>query len=95
LQAFGEQLVTLPSAHLERLGLPDALCQAIFAAQGMHQRGARKRQMQYIGKLLRQLEPALLRTALEALEAEYAVAPWHQQALERLYRALREGEEAH
>lgn len=78
LQAFGGQLVALPLARLQQMDLPEALIEAVSAAHGMHQRGARKRQMQYIGKLLRQLDPAPLRTALEALKAGRAVAPRHQ-----------------
>ena len=67
LQALGAQLVALPPACLEKLHLPEVLREAVYAAQGMRQHGARKRQVQYIGKLLRQLDSAPLRTALEAL----------------------------
>ena len=74
LQALGAQLVALPPAHLARLALPDALHEAVVAAQGMRSHVARARQMQYIGKLMRQLEPAALRLVLEALETACAVA---------------------
>ncbi len=67
LQALGAQLVALSPVHLARMALPDALHQAVVAAQGMRQHGARTRQMQYIGKLMRQLDPASLRTVREAL----------------------------
>jgi ribosome-associated protein len=93
LQALGAQLVTLPPACLKELDLPEELREAIYAAQGMRQRGARKRQVQYIGKLLRQLDPAPLRTALEALKTARAGAKRHQQSLDRLSRALLAGEE--
>jgi ribosome-associated protein len=68
LQALGAQLVEFPSAHLARLDLPDMLREAVLALQGMRQHGARTRQMQYIGKLMRQLDPAVLRTVREALD---------------------------
>ena len=67
LQALGSQLVALPPAHLARIALPDTLREAVVAAQGMRQRGARTRQMQYLGKLMRQLEPTSLHTVREAL----------------------------
>lgn len=73
LQALGAQLVELPPAHLARMDLPDALREAVVAVQGMPQHGARTRQMQYIGKLMRQLAPASLRMVREALDPARAV----------------------
>ena len=75
LQALGAQLVELPPAHLAQMDLPDALREAVLAAQGMRQHGARMRQMQYIGKLMRQLDPASLRRVREALEPARAGTP--------------------
>ena len=75
LQALGAQLVALSPGHLARLELPDALREAVLAAQGMRSHGARLRQMQYIGKLMRQLDAAALRTVHEALEPGRALFP--------------------
>jgi ribosome-associated protein len=60
LQAFGGQLVALSAAQLARLELPETLREAVIAAQQMRSHGARTRQMQYIGKLMRQLELSVL-----------------------------------
>ena len=60
LQALGVQLVALSTAQLAQLELPEALHEAVLAVQRMHAHGARTRQMQYIGKLMRQLEPTAL-----------------------------------
>jgi len=49
LQALGARLVALSPAHLARVALPATLHEAVVAAQGMRQRGARTRQMQYLG----------------------------------------------
>src|SRR5262245_4470450 len=67
LQALGAQLITVSPASLARLDLPEALREAVVAARGLHAHGARTRQVQYIGKLMRQLEPAVLRRVREAL----------------------------
>jgi hypothetical protein len=75
LQALGAQLVALSPGHLARLQLPDALRVAVLAAQGMRAHGARLRQMQYIGKLMRQLDDAALRTVREALAPGRAPFP--------------------
>ena len=75
LQALGIQLVALSPARLAHLELPDVLREAVVAAQGMHRHGARTRQLQYIGKLMRQLDSAALRTVRETLESGRAGTP--------------------
>lgn len=67
LQALGVQLVALSAAQLARLELPEALLEAVVAAQRVRSHGARTRQMQYIGKLMRQLEPSALSRVRAAL----------------------------
>ena len=75
LQALGAQLVALPRAHLAQMELPDALREAVLTVQGLRPHGARTRHMQYIGKLMRQLDPAVLNMLREALEPTPAVMP--------------------
>jgi ribosome-associated protein len=75
LQTLGVQLVALSTAQLARLDLPEALYEAVVAAQRMRAHGARTRQMQYIGKLLRQLEPTALSRICAALVPGPAVTP--------------------
>jgi hypothetical protein len=75
LQALGAQLVALSPAPLAQLDLPNVLREAVVAAQGMRSHGARTRQMQYLGRLMRQLDPAALRLVREALEPRRAGTP--------------------
>ena len=75
LQALGAQLVALPRAHLARMELPDALREAVVTAQGLRPHGARTRHMQYIGTLMRQLDPAVLHLLRAALEPTRVVMP--------------------
>ena len=75
LQALGVQLVALSTAQLVRLDLPEALHEAVVAAQHMRSHGTRTRQMQYIGKLMRQLEPSVLSHIRAALTPGRAVTP--------------------
>ena len=75
LQALGVQLIALSAAQLARLELPEALHEAVLAAQRMHAHGARTRQMQYIGKLMRQLEPSVLSRVRTALAPGRAGTP--------------------
>jgi ribosome-associated protein len=60
LQALGVQLVALSTAQLARLDLPEPLHEAVRTAQRMRAHGARTRHLQYIGKLMRQLDTTVL-----------------------------------
>jgi len=60
---------------LARLALPQALHEAVVAAQRMRAHGARTRQMQYIGKVIRQLEPTALSRVRAASGPGQVVAP--------------------
>jgi ribosome-associated protein len=88
LQNLGTRLVELKPAQLEKLSLPDDLLNAVRAAQGIPQRGARKRQLQYIGKLMRQIDPEPLQAALETLETGGLTAQREQRDLLQLYDHL-------
>jgi hypothetical protein len=84
LQALGAQLVALPRAHLARIALPDALREAVVTAQGLRPHGARRRHMQYIGTLMRQLDAAELCRVRAALVPTRAVRPRPQPEPEDL-----------
>ena len=67
LQDLGERLVALPADKLDRIPLNDDLRDAVLAATGMSARGALRRQRQLIGKLMRHVDPAPIRAALDAV----------------------------
>ena len=54
LQELGEALVDVPAAKLAELDLPERLRDAIVQARGISKFGALRRQMQYIGRLMRE-----------------------------------------
>jgi hypothetical protein len=92
VQALGAQLVALPRAHLARIALPDALREAVVTAQGLRPHGARRRHLQYLGTLMRQLDAAELRRVQAALAHTRAVRPRPQPEPEDLGGPLtREG----
>ncbi len=68
-QKLGEQLIALNDSDLETLPISDDLRSAVRAAAGITSRGALRRQKQLIGKLMRQVDPAPIRSALAALGA--------------------------
>jgi ribosome-associated protein len=67
LQTLGEQLVGLSSQQLDRIGLPNQLLEAVRFAATIRQHGAKRRQMQHIGALMRHIDPAPIRKALESI----------------------------
>lgn len=58
LQEIGERLVTLNAARLAQLDIPDKLREAVREARRLSANGAIRRQKQYIGKLMRAVDPA-------------------------------------
>lgn len=67
LQRLGEQLVALNPAQLEQLGLAEKLRDAVIEARKLKKNEARRRQMQYIGRLMRGIEAAPIRQRLDSL----------------------------
>jgi ribosome-associated protein len=70
LQKVGEALLTLRSDLFERLDLPEALVNALDELKRITNFEGRRRQLQYVGKLMRQLEPGTLQAARDALEEQ-------------------------
>ena len=64
LQALGEALVALSVDQLKKIDLPEDLRDAVRDAQRFTPREARRRQLQYIGKLMRAIDPEPIRAAL-------------------------------
>ncbi len=87
LQELGESLAQLPAAELARIPIDDGrLRLAIEEVRGMHSRSARRRHLQYIGKLMREIDPEPMARALAELHRQSA----HQaEAFHRL-EALRD-----
>ena len=54
LQELGEELVAVSEDRLAQLDLPERLHDAIVEARGISKFGALRRQMQYIGRLMRE-----------------------------------------
>jgi ribosome-associated protein len=67
-QMLGEKLVELPENQLERIDLPDELKEEIFLARKTTAHGARRRQIKYIGSLLRNYDVIPIEKALEIID---------------------------
>ena len=76
LQDLGETLTELSPARLSALALPERLVEAITTARKLTRHEARRRQMQFVGRLMRDIDPE----PIEAQLANWAVAPNKEKA---------------
>lgn len=65
LQRLGEALLELNPAQLERIDLPDNLREALEHTPRVRGHEGIRRHMQYIGRLMRQVDPEPIRKAID------------------------------
>ena len=68
LQDLGEAVVALPDERLAGLGISEVLLDAIKAYKKTRTHEGRRRQMQYIGKLMRRDDPEPIRQAVTDMQ---------------------------
>jgi ribosome-associated protein len=97
LQELGEELLTLRADRLAQLGLPDKLNDALAELRRITNFEGRRRQAQFVGKLMRKLDDETVDQARAAL-AEQRRGPAREAALlhhtEQWRTLLLEGDEA-
>jgi ribosome-associated protein len=95
LQKTGVKLIDLSLAKLDTLPLTDNLRKAIIDAKAIKSHGAKRRQAQLIGKLMRSADYEAILTAYEELidEESAVTANFHEVELWR-NKLMNEGKEA-
>lgn len=83
LQNLGAELVEISADRLASLALPESLLDAVLEARRVTKFEARRRQMQYIGKLMRHVDPEPIRAQLDAWNS---VTRGHIAMLQRIER---------
>jgi len=68
LQAMGAELVLLSRETLESFDLPTELAEAVVEAKKIKQHSALRRQLQFIGKVMRNIDPEPIRQRLQDLK---------------------------
>ena len=86
LQSLGVELVALAESQIGDLDMPDNLRDAVIEAKRIKSHEAKRRQLQYIGRLMRDVDPAPIRAQLDALVGHSA----QEAARHRRIEALRE-----
>ena len=72
LQKLGKELMTLPASRIAPLNLPEILADALKDAKKITAHEGLRRQMQYIGKLMRRVDPEPLRQAVADFKLGFA-----------------------
>lgn len=94
LQELGSALVELDAAHFSQLAaeadLPERLVDAIVEARGITAWGGRRRQLQFVGKLMRGVDPEPIRKRLDAWAHNRGEEAARVRALERWRERLLE-----
>jgi len=93
LQALGAALVDIPEAQLQGV-LPEHLLKAVLEAKRITSHEAKRRQMQYIGRLMRDVDPAPIRARLAEIEGGSAQAVARHKRLEAWRARLLEDDSA-
>jgi len=83
LQKLGEILVDQSLERLDDIGLPEALHDAILEAKRIRDHEGRRRQMQFIGRLMRDVDVEPIRAAVDAWEGTSREQAAALHALER------------
>lgn len=80
LQKIGEALLKLNEVQLAKIEMPDELRTAILFAKSLQSHEAKRRQLQYIGKIMREIDPATITHALDKMARvhEMSTAQFHQ-----------------
>ena len=89
LQEIGVELVALNADQLAQVDLPEILHDAVVAARHIHDFEGRRRQLQYIGRLMREVDPEPIRARLaqwrgvsyEHAARERAIEGWRARLL--------------
>lgn len=93
LQTLGEALCELPRDRLAKVPMSDRLRDAVEEYQRVGKHEARRRHLQFIGKIMRDEDPAPIREALDVFNGVSRAEIARQHKLERLRERLLESEE--
>jgi len=94
LQALGKELSELGAETLAKIALPESIAEAIADLHKMKSFGAKRRQLQLIGRLMRSLDATSVREAIDRATGEsHAAVAAHHRA-EMLRDAIIQSDEA-
>ena len=94
LQTLGAELTELSDEQLSSMQLPERLMDAVLDARRMSKHEARRRQLQFIGKIMRSVDPEPIREQLAAWKAVSRAHTARLHTIERWRTRLLEDDHA-
>jgi ribosome-associated protein len=94
LQSLGAALVALPESQLDAMSLGAKLHEAVLEAKRIRSHEAKRRQLQYIGRLMREVDAEPIRTRLAATVGTSAQAAAQHRRIEGWRERLLADDEA-
>lgn len=94
LQDLGAELLTLSDSQLASVPLPESLRDAVLEARRITDFEGRRRQVQYVGKLMRLVDPEPIRSRVDAFKASSREETTFLHEIERWRERLIEDEAA-
>jgi len=82
LQDMGSQLVEMPEGQLKKFDLPENLKDAIYEARRLKNREGKRRQLQFIGKLMRTADTSFIQETLDRMDHQSQTYRQHFMRLE-------------
>ncbi len=92
LQRLGERLISLTSQQLSCIDIPEELKDAVLAAKTISSNKAKRRQHQFIGSLMRQIDPEPVVKAIQAIESGLGLKKNKSNTIEQLLDGLVSGD---
>lgn len=93
LQDLGERLLDLSQEQLNNIRISQELQDALILAKTLKSRGARRRQMQYIGVLMRRIDPEPIRLMIHEIDKGQKHKAREFQQLETMRNSLIDGDD--
>ena len=93
-QAIGESLIKLKPSQLDGLTLSEKLVEAILEAPRITQKNARRRYLNYIGKLMRDVDIEQLKAELNHMEEQAHYSKKQVPIIEKWVTDLVQGDES-
>jgi ribosome-associated protein len=94
LQRLGERLIELSKEQIKSMAIPDDLKREVLFAKTITRHGAKRRQLQYIGSIMRDIDPESVVTAIDRLSMARAMASSKFKKMEQLRDELIQGNQA-
>lgn len=83
LQDLGKILVELSAPELAQIPLPELLADAVQAARSIKDHEGKRRQMQYIGRIMRDVDPLPIQAAIDKIQHKNSQLKAHFHLVER------------